>query len=263
MNQPRSANSEAGRWPREIAHSIKTKGLLTGERVPSSPGFAGTKILMGPWRGLAPKGQTGDFAPRWSSERSLRLTEFYAGPSRLLVENDAERVSSAYFDYCLNDLEWPVLPVHAEEPARRTSGISPSTMREPISSVLSHLGLGLRATLSDVLDALANRPEPTEKEFLRLAHESPARLVSWIEDGTLQPAQLTFAAEALGEAQAFEQAVPCLLRLLSHPSSVVREGAIYGLASHMDNPGVRNRLMDVAKDDPREGVRKAASEALE
>jgi hypothetical protein len=43
----------------------------------------------------------------------------------------------------------------------------------------------------------------------------------------------------------------------------VREGAVYGLDGHLEYPGVRELLRTVAEYDIREGVRLAASEALE
>jgi HEAT repeat protein len=101
-----------------------------------------------------------------------------------------------------------------------------------------------------------------DDEFQRLAREHPGRLARWIRSSTLQPAALTFAAEALGESEDSRMVVHCLLPLLEHPSSVVREGAIYGLANHLEHPGVRKRLQDIASGDSREGVRQAALEAL-
>lgn len=98
--------------------------------------------------------------------------------------------------------------------------------------------------------------------FRQSARRSPAELVAQIESGALEPASLTYAAEALGELADSAVAVPCLLPLLDHPSSVVREGAIYGLERHLKAPGVEPKLRELAEKDPQEGVREAAKEAL-
>lgn len=117
--------------------------------------------------------------------------------------------------------------------------------------------------MDPILTTLNNQPKPTKDEFRCLATKHPDQLVLWIKSGTLQPTALTFAAEALGTAEDSTLVVDCLLSLLEHPSSVVREGAIYGLTDHLDYPGVRTRLQAVVQDDPQQGVRRAASEALE
>ena len=81
--------------------------------------------------------------------------------------------------------------------------------------------------LKDLLRS--HRSQATESEFERMAIESPKELVLWINKGNLRPSQLTFAAEALANASDPFLVVPCLLRLLDHSSSLVREGAVYGL----------------------------------
>lgn len=132
-----------------------------------------------------------------------------------------------------------------------------------VGSVLEEVGLTTNATLAEVINRLSERPTPSENEFNRLATEEPRQLVRWIEDGTLLPSQLTYAAEALGECRDSSMAVTCLFKLLTHPSSLVREGAVYGLEGHLDHAGVRGRLEEVVREDPRRGVRTAAAEALE
>lgn len=77
----------------------------------------------------------------------------------------------------------------------------------------------------------------------------------------LQPHQLTFIAEDLGRR---DPAPICRLLLLSrHPSEVVREGAVYGLAPHHDRADVGSRLMMMRDEDPDPHVRRAAEEAIE
>jgi hypothetical protein len=77
----------------------------------------------------------------------------------------------------------------------------------------------------------------------------------------LQPYELTFIAERLGRRS------PAPLRwlelLASHPSALVREGVIYGLAPHVAVLRCRRVLEDIVKTDPDPEVRNAASEALE
>lgn len=77
----------------------------------------------------------------------------------------------------------------------------------------------------------------------------------------IQPSYLTFIAEQLGR-----RSPPPLrwLRLLAcHASPLVREGAVYGLAPHVEVSGVRIALERIAGSDPSLGVRDAAREALE
>jgi hypothetical protein len=100
------------------------------------------------------------------------------------------------------------------------------------------------------------------KSFIELAKEDPDRLISLIEGGTLRATEITYAAEALAVVKG-SRAVDCLLKLLGNPSSLIREGAIYGLEGHLDQPNIRERLQEIARSDPKEGVREAASEALE
>ena len=77
----------------------------------------------------------------------------------------------------------------------------------------------------------------------------------------LQPHDLTFIAERLGRRS------PAPLRwlelLASHPSALVREGAIYGLAPHVAALRCRRVLEGLANADPNLEVRNAAKEALE
>ncbi len=69
-------------------------------------------------------------------------------------------------------------------------------------------------------------PTPCRNEFERLQNEYPEILLDWVNSGELAPYDLTFAAETLGE---IPEALPVLLDLLKHDSSVVREGALLGL----------------------------------
>lgn len=76
------------------------------------------------------------------------------------------------------------------------------------------------------------------------------------------PAVLTFEAEALADKPTSPEIVETLLVLLRHDSPVVREGAIYGCASHMGMPELFLAVDRMAIEDPSVGVRAAAKEAL-
>jgi hypothetical protein len=88
-------------------------------------------------------------------------------------------------------------------------------------------------------------------------------LIKLIDGGSLSIFQLTFVAEELANVSNSNLVVPCLLKLLNHSESLVREGAVYGLEGHLEYPGVIESLVKISTEDPREGVRLAASEALD
>lgn len=106
-------------------------------------------------------------------------------------------------------------------------------------------------------------PKPTEKEFEQLARHDPNRLVRWIETGKLAPSSLTYAVEILGRIVTDSPTVvELLIKLTHHESPLVREGAVYGLAEHLDAPGVLPRLQDMAIKDLSPGVRDAVIEII-
>jgi HEAT repeat protein len=88
------------------------------------------------------------------------------------------------------------------------------------------------------------------------------QLADLIETGTLADSDLTFAAEELG-AHDSPRVRAVLLRLLEHPSAVVREGAIYGLARGDLTDDIAAALTKLAKLDTSDGVRSAAIGALD
>ena len=106
------------------------------------------------------------------------------------------------------------------------------------------------------------RPKPIESNFKKMAVEDPAEFIAWIDEESMIPSDLTFAAEIASKVKDSSLAVPCLLKLLGHAHPVVREGAIYGIEGHLNYEGVRDKLSRMAKEDPSEGVREAAKEAL-
>jgi hypothetical protein len=103
---------------------------------------------------------------------------------------------------------------------------------------------------------------PSEALFERLAVDDPDRLLSLLEDAKLEPSMLTFAAEIAGRLLPSGSVTPVLLGLLEHPSPLVREGAIYGLAEHAGD-AIAERIQEIAKSDPSPGVRAAAADVLE
>lgn len=103
---------------------------------------------------------------------------------------------------------------------------------------------------------------PSEALFERLAVENPARLLAMLISSELKPSMLTYAAEIAGRNLPTHQVAPLLIKLLSHESAVVREGAVYGLEEHSGQE-VTNELRRISETDPSPGVRTAAKGALQ
>ena len=104
-----------------------------------------------------------------------------------------------------------------------------------------------------------------DEESLRdMAKKKPRQLIRWVQQGGMEPPDLTFAAEALGAIDDSAVAVPVLLKLVQDDSPLVREGAVYGLEKHASSSTVaRAELHRLAAEDPSPGVRLAAKEALD
>ena len=100
--------------------------------------------------------------------------------------------------------------------------------------------------------------------FEELARSSPEELAEIIRDNRAPDTRLTYAAEILGR-DVDTSAVAAMLREIvqTHPSPLVREGAVLGLSHHLQRIGVRDTLHRAAANDPSPGVRRAAAEALE
>jgi hypothetical protein len=104
----------------------------------------------------------------------------------------------------------------------------------------------------------------SQAAFEQLARESPRDLADIIRGSQARDSRLTFAAEILGRMVQTAMAADLLLVILrDHPSPLVREGAVLGLAHHLDRVGVRAALEHASANDPSPGVRRAASETLE
>ena len=100
-----------------------------------------------------------------------------------------------------------------------------------------------------------------EDLFDRLASEDPDRLVALL--GTeMDPCDLTFAAATAGERIQGHGVAEALLRLLSHPDRIVREGALYGIAHH-PSPAAVTRITEMAEHDESPSVNAVARETLE
>jgi hypothetical protein len=101
-------------------------------------------------------------------------------------------------------------------------------------------------------------------DLVRLATErSPDEVLRLLRDRSASDAQLSIAAEQAGEFEDAEQVVEALIPLLDHTSSVVREGAVLGLAQLIRrSDGVRQALEKVSRSDPSDAVRKVARESL-
>ena len=121
--------------------------------------------------------------------------------------------------------------------------------------------VALVAVVSEHEDLPLRWSKPCVAMFEYLAETDPARLIRLIDGGALSPADLTFAAEVAGKLPA-ELAVASLLRLLTHVSPVVREGAVYGLAQHRSDL-VDTRLRQIATNDDSLGVRETAASLFE
>ncbi len=107
---------------------------------------------------------------------------------------------------------------------------------------------------------LARWGRPCEEAFAFLASSHPLELMRLVSGGGLEVADLTFAAEIAGRVRD-PRVVSVLLPLLKHASPVVREGALYGLASHADDQVLR-AIRTLAAKDPSAGVRAAAEDVL-
>ena len=114
---------------------------------------------------------------------------------------------------------------------------------------------------SPVAFADARWPKPCEAKFQYLAATAPDELLADITSGKLGATDLTFAAEYIGSAR-IPGVSETLLRLLSHPSPLVREGAVYGLGKNM-NAEVAASVRKTLDTETSPGVRLAIVELLE
>ncbi len=104
---------------------------------------------------------------------------------------------------------------------------------------------------------------PCDAMFEYLTDKEPMVLLNLIRSGSLEPGFLSTAAEFAGQIDDPEQVIPLLLKLTLHDYPMVREGAVYGLASFISVEDIRQYLQKMSKTDPSPGVRSAAQEMLE
>lgn len=123
-----------------------------------------------------------------------------------------------------------------------------------------------RGTKAHVQADQANLPATpaawTQEQLEMLAETDPARFLTVIGSGEVEPTVLTFAAEHAGRLRDVPAAVAVLGRLLEHAKSYVREGALLGLACAGSADAVA-RIHKAATQDPSQGIRRIASELLE
>jgi hypothetical protein len=102
-------------------------------------------------------------------------------------------------------------------------------------------------------------------KFTALARDMPEELLELVRRNELRTSDLTWAAEALGEITGDHRpgAVQALLDLSANDSPLVREGAVYGMSSFMDEPIIAARLRMMEQIDTSPGVREAARETFE
>jgi HEAT repeats len=170
------------------------------------------------------------------------------------AKNPRDAASTAYARFIRNTIDRPDrVMVWAEE------GVAVWCFRRRLESTGP---LFLEMSPAEATNASVEHPswsKPCEAMFRHLAEHDLARIITMLEGGGLDRADLSFAAEALGGAQDVERAVTELLKLVRHPSPPVREGAVYGLgklAGRVDR--ARNALREIARGDEDQGVREAA-----
>jgi len=101
--------------------------------------------------------------------------------------------------------------------------------------------------------------DPCVLVFDMLVSHFPHELAKVISGGQLEPANLTFAAEAMGQCKDDDLVRNTLIPLLRHDEAIVREGAIYGLENHK-NSDVSAVLSWMAQNDPSPCIRDLATE---
>lgn len=157
---------------------------------------------------------------------------------------------------------------------------TPFTSRKPLSALQTVLEVGqvgpvypgaltgsvifVGGTVAFEAPRDANQwPKPCEAMFRYLARNRPQDLASHLRSSSYTSGLRARAAEAAGDIENSELARSFLLPLLQDAAPIVREAAIYGLQRHQ-NSEVRERLRDLVSDPhTTDGVRAAASEALD
>ena len=76
------------------------------------------------------------------------------------------------------------------------------------------------------------------------------------------PVSLTFLAEEAGAISLDETLRICCVAIC-HPKPFVREGALYGMANHTDDPDIRAMVTYVSEHDDSPTIRRIAKEVLD
>lgn len=97
--------------------------------------------------------------------------------------------------------------------------------------------------------------------YTYLAMAEPEELFKIIP--LLDDPRLTFALEALEHCPYNKRAVDILVEYSKHPTIFVREGVIYGMRYHMDNPKILETINYIIENDPIPELREIAKETLE
>lgn len=106
---------------------------------------------------------------------------------------------------------------------------------------------------------MSKYPFPGRVEFRRMMKEEPRVLLEWIQSGELEPADLTFAVEFIGD---FPESEHTLRGLLSHEHSVVREGSLYGLMK-MELSDIKSIYQKILEHDPSPGMKEIARNMIQ
>ncbi len=166
-------------------------------------------------------------------------------------------------------------PIQVPWASPRTIGVLPEhRMRTRVVSTSAPSSVDVRPVLSGASEGSATTTvsldaSPTvqlnEDVCRQLLETNPNVLLRHLARRTLDAADTALAAEMVGERLDSAEAILALRYTLSHPSSVAREGAIFGLGHHLATPGVREALRRITSPlhEPSAAVRDAASYALE
>ncbi len=113
----------------------------------------------------------------------------------------------------------------------------------------------------DVANSGAKFEDICEARLEELANKDPDALLALISSRKLRPTILTYAAEQAGLIKDTLAVTLALVPLLDYPEAYVREGALYGLSSHLTF-GVRYRLELLVITDPSIIIRDIAQQIL-
>jgi len=100
------------------------------------------------------------------------------------------------------------------------------------------------------------------REIKMLANHYPAKLLTMISNHDLIDDDLALVLEVTGSVLGRNTIISYLDKHLTHPSPMVREGAIFGIGYHLTSE-IEKKLKYISNHDSDEGVREAAQDILE